>query len=165
MVNFGPLAAEIGLPVWGTPGNFNGFLVLAALLPGTLVVGVSQTAALNRRRHLYSAGRPSRWAVAHILVLSVTVEALQGKMCQNSLPSVGEVTCSQDFRGSCHPWGIFVGFYKTRYIFLSNSGNCTVLRAVVLTQCRRVTDGQTDEIAIASTALAMRALRRAVKTH
>jgi len=24
---------------------------------------------LNRGRHLYSAGRPSRWALAHILVL------------------------------------------------------------------------------------------------
>ena len=66
MVNFGPLAAEIGLLVWGTPANFNGFRVLAALLHGTLVVGVSQTAALNRRRQLYSAGRPSRWALAHI---------------------------------------------------------------------------------------------------
>jgi len=43
MVNFGPLTAEIGLPVWGTPANFNGFRVLAALLHGTLVVGVSQT--------------------------------------------------------------------------------------------------------------------------
>ena len=68
MVNFGPLAAEIVLLVWGTPGDFNGFRVLAALLHGTLVVGVSQTAALNRGRHLYSAGRPSRWALAHILV-------------------------------------------------------------------------------------------------
>jgi len=42
-----------------------------------------------------------------------------------------------------------------------------VLRAVVLTQYRRVTDGrtdrQTDGIAVASTALAMRALRRAIK--
>jgi len=28
-------------------------------------------AALNKRRHLYSAGRPSRWALAHILVLNV----------------------------------------------------------------------------------------------
>ena len=28
-------------------------------------------AALSRGRHLYSAGRPSRWASAHILVLSV----------------------------------------------------------------------------------------------
>jgi len=43
MVNFGPLAAEIVLLVLGTPGNFNGFLILAALLHGTLVVGVSQT--------------------------------------------------------------------------------------------------------------------------
>ena len=66
MVNFGPLAAEIVSLVWGTPDNFNGFRVLAALLPGTLVVGVSQTAALNRGRHLYSAGRSSRWALAHI---------------------------------------------------------------------------------------------------
>jgi len=43
MVNFGPLAAEIVSLVWGTPGNFNGFRVLAALQHGTLVVGVSQT--------------------------------------------------------------------------------------------------------------------------
>ena len=66
MVNFGQLAAEIVSLVWGTPGNFSGFRVLAALLRGTLVVGVSQTVALNRGRHLYSAGRPSRWAFAHI---------------------------------------------------------------------------------------------------
>jgi len=66
MVNFGPLAAEIVSLVWGTPGNFNGFRILAVLLHGTLVVGVSQTAALNRGRHLYSAGQPSRWALAHI---------------------------------------------------------------------------------------------------
>ena len=42
MANFGPLAAEICWRVWGTPANFNGFRVLAALLHGTLVVGVSQ---------------------------------------------------------------------------------------------------------------------------
>ena len=56
MVNFGPLAAKIVSLVWGTPTNFNGFRVLAALLHGTPVVGVSQTL------------RPSRWALAHILV-------------------------------------------------------------------------------------------------
>jgi len=32
MANFGPLAAEIDPVVWGTPANFNGFRVLAALL-------------------------------------------------------------------------------------------------------------------------------------
>ena len=123
---FGPLAAEIGSGVWGTPPNFNRFRVfasllqrrrsteanqtlpevwpspglvhciyifggsfpvtefcqvqnsvcvqvlrypiLAALLHGTRVVGVSQTAALSRGRHLYLSGRPSRWALAHILI-------------------------------------------------------------------------------------------------
>jgi len=49
MVNFGPLAVEIVSGVWGTPATFNGFRVLAALLHGM-------------------AGRPSRWALAHILV-------------------------------------------------------------------------------------------------
>jgi len=59
MVNFGPLAAEIVSLVWGTPTNFNGFRVFAALLH-------SQTEALNRGCCVYSAGRPSRWALAHI---------------------------------------------------------------------------------------------------
>jgi len=69
MANFGPVTAEIGSGVWGNPANFNGFCVLAALLQATLVMDVSQTAALNREHHLYSAGRPSRWALAHILVI------------------------------------------------------------------------------------------------
>jgi len=43
MANLGPLAAEIGPVVWGTPANFNGFRILAALLHGTLAVGVGQT--------------------------------------------------------------------------------------------------------------------------
>jgi len=43
MVNFGLLAAEIDPVVWGTPDNFNGFHVLAALLHGSQVVSVSQT--------------------------------------------------------------------------------------------------------------------------
>jgi len=43
MANFGQLTAEIGSGVWGTPANVNGFRVLAALLHGILVVGVSHT--------------------------------------------------------------------------------------------------------------------------
>ena len=130
MVNFGPLAAEIGLPDWGTPANFNGFRLLASLLhrrhspganqtlhdvwpsPGLVyciyvhfselfrefcqvqnslrvqalpcpilaleqwtsakLCGVVQGTELRnfrRGRHLYSAGRPSRWASAYILIL------------------------------------------------------------------------------------------------
>ena len=77
--------------------------------------------------------------------------------------SIGRSLGAKISGGRGHPWGIFFGFYKTRHILLSDSANCTVLRAVVLTQYRRVSDGQTDGNAIASTALAMRALRRAVK--
>jgi len=43
MVNVGPLAAEIGLPVWGTPANFHGLRILAALLHGSKVLGISQS--------------------------------------------------------------------------------------------------------------------------
>jgi len=43
MVNFGLLAADIDPVVWGTPANFNEFRVLAALLHGIPVLGVSQT--------------------------------------------------------------------------------------------------------------------------
>jgi len=43
MVNFGLPEAEIDAVVWGTPANFNGFRVLAALLHGSQVASVSQT--------------------------------------------------------------------------------------------------------------------------
>ena len=79
MVNFGLLTAEICWRVWGTPANFNGFRVLAALLHGTLVMCVSQTTALNRGRYLYLAGRPSLWALAHILVYYFLRSNLRGR--------------------------------------------------------------------------------------
>jgi len=67
MANFGPLAAEIDPVVWSTDANFNGFRVLAALLHGS--GRQPNFAALNRLggRHQRSAGRPPRWALAHIL--------------------------------------------------------------------------------------------------
>jgi len=49
MANFGLQAAEICWRVWGTPANFNGFRVLAALLHGTLVVGVSETCGVEQK--------------------------------------------------------------------------------------------------------------------
>ena len=84
-------------------------------------------------------------SVIELLFLSLTVEALQSKTCQNSQPSgVGRSLGAKISGGMGRPWGIFFGFYKTRHILLSNGANCTVLRAAVLTQCRRVTDGQTE---------------------
>ena len=60
-------------------------------------------AALNRGRHLYSAVRPSRWALAHIVVellfLFLAVEVLQGKMCQNSLPLGGGMSIGAKISG------------------------------------------------------------------
>ena len=66
MVTFGALAPEIGSLVWGTPANFNGFRVLAALLHDTSSERQPNFAALNRGRQLYSAEQPSRWALVHI---------------------------------------------------------------------------------------------------
>jgi len=83
--------------------------------------------------------------VIELLFLSLTVEALQGKMCQSSLPSGGGRSRGAKISGGRgRPWGIFFGLYKTRHILLSNSANCTMLRAVILTQYRRVTDGRTE---------------------
>jgi len=93
----------------------------------------------------------ARWSVEfllsviELLFLSFTVEALQGKMCQNSLRSGGARSLAAKISGGRgRPCGIFFGFYKTRHILLSDSANCTVLRAVVLTQYWRVTHGRTD---------------------
>jgi len=87
-------------------------------------------------------------SVIELHFLSLTIEALQGKMCQNSLPSGGVGHLEPRFQGKGSSlWNIFFGFYKTRHILLSDGANCTVctvLRAVDLTQYRRVTDGWTD---------------------
>jgi len=81
-LQYGELAAEIGSLVWGTPANFNGFRVLAALHPRHSSSGRQpKFAALNRRRHLYSAGRPSRWALSHILVAFIVFMAALCNWC------------------------------------------------------------------------------------
>jgi len=77
MVNFGPLTAEIGSGVWGTPANFNGFRVLAALLHGTLVAywvsaklcGVEQRAPLIFGRAAISLGIGPHSSYCFILLL------------------------------------------------------------------------------------------------
>jgi len=103
-------------------------------------------------------------SVIELLFLSLTVEALQGKMCKDSLPSgVGRSLGAKISGGRGHPWGIVFGFYKTRHIFAIQQ--CKLHRATcrrfdTIPACDGQTDGQTDGIAVANTALAMRALRR-----
>jgi len=76
--------------------------------------------------------------------LALTVEALEGKMCQDSLLSGEGRSLGANISGEGVALRNIFGFYKTRHILLSDSANCIVLRAVVLTQYRRVTDERTD---------------------
>ena len=57
-------------------------------------------------------------SVIELLFLSLTVEALQGKTCQNSQPSgVGRSLGAKISGGMGRPWGMFfLGFYKTGHI-------------------------------------------------
>jgi len=69
MVNFGPLAAETDPVVWGTPQISTAFASWQRYSTVSSSGRQPNVAALNRGRHLRSAGRPSRWALAHILVM------------------------------------------------------------------------------------------------
>ena len=82
--------------------------------------------------------------ITELFSLALTVEALQGKTrCyQEGQEGVGQF--ERRFQGKRSSLRNIFGFYKTRHILLSDSANCTVLRAVVLTHYRRVTDGRTD---------------------
>jgi len=75
MANFGPLAAEIGFGSLGHPSKFQRLSRLGSVTARQSSserqpnCGVEQRAqALNRGHHLCWAGRPARWALAHILV-------------------------------------------------------------------------------------------------
>jgi len=62
--------------------------------------------------------------VVALLFLSLAVEALQGKMCQNSLPSGGGRTLGAKISwGRGRPWGIFLVCTKLNTFLLSNSAN------------------------------------------
>ena len=70
MVNFGPRATEIcrlSASLGHHPGKFQRVSRLGSVTAWHSSSGRQpNSAALNRGRHLYSAGRPSRWALAHI---------------------------------------------------------------------------------------------------
>jgi len=71
MVNFGPLAAEIVSLVLGHPCKFQRVSRLGSVTARQSSSGRQPNfAVLNRGRHLYSAGRPSRWALPTFLVRS-----------------------------------------------------------------------------------------------
>jgi len=80
MVNFGLLTAEICWRVWGTAANFNGFRVLAALLHGTLVVGVGQTLRRSTEGTAYirqGGDHVGHWPKFYLKLESLSVAALR----------------------------------------------------------------------------------------
>ena len=112
MANFGTLTTEIGSGVWLTPANFNRFRVLQRYCTtlqqraSAKLCGVAQGMELRkfrRGRHLYSAGRPSRWASAHILVGN-RVDYL--RVVTSSEPAV---PVTFNFRVAVTKWVIWLG--------------------------------------------------------
>ena len=75
-VNFGPLTAEIRSE-FGAPSKFQRVSRLGGITARHSSSGRQPNfAALNRGRQLCSAGRPSGWALAHILVNSLIKQCL-----------------------------------------------------------------------------------------
>ena len=71
MVNFGTLTAEIGSTIWAPLQISTGFASWQCYYTASSSGRQLNFVALNRGRHLCSAGRPSRWALTHILVCLV----------------------------------------------------------------------------------------------
>ena len=78
MMNFGPLVAGILSLVWGIQVISTVFASWQRYCTASSSGRQSHFAALDRGRHLCSAGRPSRWALAHILVTIVFAAASSG---------------------------------------------------------------------------------------
>jgi len=80
----GLLASEIVSFLWGTPADFNGFRVLAALLHNTLVVGVSQTlqhwteGATYIRQGGHHVEHWPTFLVVYVLIMLLTINRLFG---------------------------------------------------------------------------------------
>ena len=85
MVNFGPLTAEIGSGVWAPLQISTGFASWERYCTASSSGRQPNFASLNRGRHLYSARRPSRWALAHILVFVCNFVKNQRILMQFSL--------------------------------------------------------------------------------
>jgi len=82
MVNFCLLTAEICWRVWAPLQISTGFASWQHYCRASSSGRQPNFAALNRGRHLCSAGRPSGWALAHILVLFALLSRFDKKLFQ-----------------------------------------------------------------------------------
>ena len=125
--------------------------------------------------------KKSSRSLSHLLMnscLSLAVEALQGKMCQNSLPSGWGRSLGAKISGEGVSPGkcLLVTAKLDTFCYLTMQTAPCYVQSFWHNTGVRQTDGQTDwrtdgqtggqtyGFAVASTALAMRAVRRAVKT-
>ena len=87
MANFGPLAAEIGFGSLRHPYEFQRVSRLDSVTAShSSSERQPDFASLNRGRHLCSAGRPLRWALAHILVNTCSPSTLDSESQTASRP-------------------------------------------------------------------------------
>ena len=124
MVNFGPLAAEICPVPWGTSANFNGFRVLAR---HPSIGRQPNFAALNKGRHLYSAGRPSRWTFAHILVFLLLIFLILLPLLppfhksSYEIPRQRYILCKVLFHAAVYKLARHTNSYETRHFVSENA--------------------------------------------
>jgi len=105
MVNFGLLTAEIGLPVWGTPANFNGFRVLALLLQRRRSLEANQTLhdlwsspGLVHYIYIFGAFAPDRILPRAKFILRLCVQVLRSCILAALLHGTPAVGLSQTLR-------------------------------------------------------------------
>ena len=93
MTNFGPLTAEFGSGVLAPLQISTGFASWQDYCTAFSSGRQPNFAALNRGRHLYSAGRPSRWALAHISSCYWPIAYLPWKFRANPFGSFFSQSC------------------------------------------------------------------------
>ena len=93
-------------------------------------------AALNRERHLYSAGRPSRWALAHISSLRLFFSCvLDYKLCNVQLKFWITKDCTDALRVFCAITELLltlISCMKTAELFVTEATLVSVFRRATL---------------------------------
>ena len=89
----------------------------------------------------------------------------EAKMCTARLFHRGSTSLRSNFTWTGRPHQPFLASETYRHWAIPDSEDCIPLCSLVLTQYRNVTDGQTDGFAVAYTAFAKLALRRAAKIY
>jgi len=129
MVNFVPPTAEISSLVGGTRANFNGFCSLAALLHGTVVVGVSKLCGVEQRAPpIFSRATITLGIGPHssnYLYVVLTGHTFYSSVCLQCFDIVGRVSGLLKKWGGCWRWELVSldGVAPSRMVSVSASVN------------------------------------------